>query len=468
MSKKLFDDFDPVSAKAWKQKIQVDLKGADYNETLIEKTGEGIDVKPFYHADDHEDSYVINPAQDWLVTEKLYLENIEITIENAKDVIDRGAESLWIIIPEADEKKLKFFKALKDYNIPLYVEFLFSDFDFFQSVDTLLQDQGQTVLVGYDPIGQLASSGNWFKNQKQDFEVLIKTLELKSFSNTIHIDARVYQNAGGLIIQQLAYTLAHLNEYLNLLQNSSQKTEPIAVNVIVSQGSNYFFEIAKLKALRLLVESLAQELDISIELHIIAEPTKRNQTLYDYNMNMLRSTTECMSAILGGADWVNNLAYDEIFHKRNEFGERISRNQLLILKKESYFDKVSNPVDGTYYIESLTKELAEKALAIFKIIEAGKGFIQQLFEGKIQKKIKESATKEEEKLISGDFTLVGLNKYQNPENKMAQDLELFPFLKYHQRKTLIEPILEKRLSESIEKERLDDEKKNVQPSKENK
>jgi methylmalonyl-CoA mutase len=128
---------------------------------------------------------------------------------------------------------------------------------------------------------------------------------------------------------------------------------------------------------------------------------------------------------------------------------------------------VSNPVDGTYYIESLTKELAEKALAIFKIIEAGKGFIQQLFEGKIQKKIKESATKEEEKLMSGDFTLVGLNKYQNPEDKMAEDLELFPFLKYHQRKTLIEPILEKRLSESIEKERLDDEK-NVQPSKENK
>jgi methylmalonyl-CoA mutase len=467
MSKKLFDDFDPVSAKAWKQTIQVDLKGADYNETLIEKTREGIDVKPFYHADDHEDSYVISPAQDWLVTEKLYLENIEITIENAKDVIDRGADSLWIIIPEADEKKLKFFKALKEYNIPLYVEFLFSDFDFFKSLDAILQDQDQTVLVGFDPIGRLASSGNWFKNQKQDFQVLVKTTELKSFSNAITVDARLYQNAGGLIIQQLAYTLAHLNEYLNLLQNSIQKTEPLAVNVLISQGSNYFFEIAKLKALRLLVESLAQELDISIELHIIAEPTKRNQTLYDYNMNMLRSTTECMSAILGGANWVNNLAYDEIFHKRNEFGERISRNQLLILKKESYFDKVSNPVDGTYYIESLTKELAEKSLALFKTIEAGKGFIQQLFEGKIQKKIKESASKEEEKLTSGDFTLVGLNKYQNPEDKMSQDLELFPFLKHHHRKTLIEPILEKRLAESIEKERLHGEK-NVQPPKENK
>jgi len=467
MSKKLFNDFDPVSAKAWKQTIQVDLKGEDYNETLIEKTGEGIDVKPFYHAEDHETSFVINQAQDWLVTEKLYLENVEITIENAKDVIDRGAESLWIIIPEADEKKLKFFKALKEYNVPFYVEFLFSDFNFFKSLDAILQDQNQTILVGFDPVGRLASSGNWFENQKQDFEVLIKTSELKSFSNAVNIDARLYQNAGGLIIQQLAYTLAHLNEYLNLFQNSIEKIEPLTVNILISQGSNYFFEIAKLKALRLLVESLAQELDIPIELHIIAEPTKRNQTLYDYNMNMLRSTTECMSAILGGANWVNNLAYDEIFHKRNEFGERISRNQLLILKTESYFDKVSNPVDGTYYIESLTKELAEKSLAIFKSIETGRGFIQQLFEGKIQKKIKESAHKEEEKLISGDFTLVGLNKYQNPEDKMSQNLELFPFLKYQQRKTLIEPILEKRIAESIEKDRLDAEK-NVQPLKENK
>jgi methylmalonyl-CoA mutase len=177
-------------------------------------------------------------------------------------------------------------------------------------------------------------------------------------------------------------------------------------------------------------------------------------------MNMLRTTTECMSAILGGANWVNNLAYDEIFHKRNEFGERISRNQLLILKQESYFDKVLNPVDGTYYIESLTKELAEKALAIFKTIEAGKGFIHQLFEGKIQKKIKESAEREQAKVNAGEFKLVGLNTYENLEDQMSQNLELFPFLKQQQRKTLIEPILEKRLAEPIEKERLEKEKTN--------
>ncbi|GAA0759052.1 methylmalonyl-CoA mutase subunit beta [Psychroflexus lacisalsi] len=460
MSKKLFDEFDSVSAKAWKQKIQADLKGADYNETLVTSTDEGIDIKPFYHADDHDYDFSLPESPAWHVTEKLYLENVEITIENALDVIERGAESLWIIVPEANDKKLKFFEALSSHKTLLYIEVLFEDLDFFEKLNSLLIKQNKTVLFGFDPVHQLASSGNWFKNQKEDFDTFLKITQFSSFKNHINVDARLYQNAGGLIIQQLAYGLAHLNEYLNVLEHSGNKLKSINVNFIISQGSNYFFEIAKLKAFRLLVNSLAKEFNIEIDLTIIAEPSKRNHSIFDYNMNMLRTTTECMSAILGGANWVNNLAYDEIFHKRNEFGERISRNQLLILKQESYFDKVLNPVDGTYYIENLTRELAEKALSIFKTIEAGKGFIHQLFEGKIQKKIKESAEKEQAKLKTGDFILVGLNKYENLEDKMSQNLELFPFLKQQQRKTLIEPILEKRLAEPIEKERLEKEKTN--------
>jgi methylmalonyl-CoA mutase len=460
MSKKLFDEFDSVSAKAWKQKIQADLKGADYNETLVTSTDEGIDIKPFYHADDHDYEFSLPESPAWFVTEKLYLENVDITIENAKDVIERGAESLWITIPKADDKKFKFFEALSDDKTPLYVEFLFQDLNFFEKLNTVLKDQNKKVWLGFDPVHQLASSGNWYKSQKEDIDAFLKTATFESSNNAINIDSRLYQNAGGLIIQQLAYSLAHLNEYLNILDNSDSKLTAVKVNLLISQGSNYFFEIAKLKALRLLVNSLASEYNLSIDLHIIAEPSKRNHSIFDYNMNMLRTTTECMSAILGGANWVNNLAYDEIFHKRNEFGERISRNQLLILKQESYFDKVLNPVDGTYYIENLTRELAEKALSIFKTIEAGKGFIHQLFEGKIQKKIKESAEKEQAKLKTGDFILVGLNKYENLEDKMSQDLELFPFLKQQQRKTLIEPILEKRLAEPIEKERLQKEREN--------
>ncbi len=172
---------------------------------------------------------------------------------------------------------------------------------------------------------------------------------------------------------------------------------------------------------------------------------------------MLRTTTECMSAILGGANSIANLPYDALYHKDNEFGDRIARNQLLVLKNESYFDKVNNPADGTYYIETLTEQLAEKALALFKDIEVNGGFITQLIEGTIQRKIKESAEKEQELFDSGKEILLGTNKYPNKNDRMKDDLELFPFVKTHSRKTLITPIIEKRLAEKLEQERLDQE-----------
>ena len=169
---------------------------------------------------------------------------------------------------------------------------------------------------------------------------------------------------------------------------------------------------------------------------------------------MLRSTTEAMSSVLGGADAVCNMPYDVLYHKSNEFGERISRNQLLILKAESYFDVVSNPADGAYFIESVTQELASKALELFKQIEDGGGFIKQLLQGDIQKKIKESASKQQELFDNGSITLLGTNKHPNPMDLMKENLELFPFLKSNPRKTLIQPIIAKRLAEAIEQQRL--------------
>jgi methylmalonyl-CoA mutase len=164
-----------------------------------------------------------------------------------------------------------------------------------------------------------------------------------------------------------------------------------------------------------------------------------------------------MSAILGGADAISNLAYDAIYHKDNEFGDRISRNQLLILKHESYFDKVGNPADGAYFIETLTQQLAEKALVLFKDIEANGGLITQLIEGTIQRKINESAEKEQELFDTGKEVLLGTNKYPNKNDQMKNDLELYPFVKQNPRKTLITPIIERRLAEKLEQERLSQE-----------
>ena len=193
------------------------------------------------------------------------------------------------------------------------------------------------------------------------------------------------------------------------------------------------------------------------EAHIFVQPSLRNKTLYDYNVNMLRTTSECMSAILGGANTISNVSYDEIFHKSNEFGNRISRNQLLILQQESYFEEAQNFADGAYYIEAITNQLAEKALTIFKQIEKSGGFLKQLKEGAIQKKIAESVMKEDAKFKNQEIVLLGTNLQTNNADKMKQDLELYPFIKQRHIKTLITPIVRKRLSETIEKERLDNE-----------
>ena len=452
MTKKLFNEFPDVSAKAWKQKIQADLKGADYNETLIWNTNDGIDVKPFYHPETVESLNNNTNLNAWNICQTIFVDNVAISNKIAIDALSRGAESIKFIIPV---KTISITDLLHDVKAnSIYFECLFLDSDFNESLYNTLDNQ--STYLNTDIIANLARNGNWYYNLKDDhFKFTNSVKSTSQFS----IDSSLYQNAGANTIQQLAYSLAHCNEYLNHLYTdqllNSKRSLTITFNVSV--GSNYFFEIAKIRALKALVATLANEYAVEIHTNIFATPTRRNKTIYDYNTNMLRSTTECMSAILGGADTICNLPYDAIYHKNNEFGDRISRNQLLILKHESYFDMVNNPSDGTYYIETLTKQLAEKALDIFKDIEAHGGFLSQLKEGIIQRKIKESAIKEQVQFDSGELVLVGSNKHPNSEDIMKDNLELYPFVKTNPRKTLIEPIIQKRLAETLEQNRLNKE-----------
>lgn len=307
--------------------------------------------------------------------------------------------------------------------------------------------------MNLDPIGRLVSDGNWFINEKKDIENLRQLLADFPGSPLLGIDGVSYQQAGANRVEQLAFSLAQLNEYFNLFSHSL--TAPIHIQFAV--GGNYFFEIAKLRAFRILYALLAADYGLPETCHVFAVPSLRNKTIYDYNVNMLRTTTECMSAVLGSADAVCNLPYDALFHKENEFGHRIARNQLLILKNESFFDAVSNPADGAYYIESVTNQLAEKALKLFKEIELSGGLIKQLKTGSIQKRISESHQKEQELYDSHRAVLVGTTKYTNPDDRMTGNLELYPFLKNKPRKTLIKPLIPKRLAESVEQERLDSE-----------
>ena len=446
----LFNEFEKSSAAAWKQKIQVDLKGLDYNETLLWKTEEAIVVKPFYTVEDRKEVKMEPSKEPFSVCQSIFIDDEKIANSLAVDALKRGANSIQftakaafnftVLLNNIDLKKTKLFFKLQ-----------FLDEDFVADLAKITFSKNTFYQI--DIIGNLAENGNWFENLPTDFKKLNSIAN--STNNAVCVDVSLYENAGAGIVQQLAYALAHTNEYLVRLDK--QTSNPI--HFIFSVSGNYFFEIAKIRAFRVLIKALFKEYNLESSIEIFAHPSLRNKTIYDYNVNMLRTTSECMSAILGGANTISNVSYDGIYHKSNEFGERISRNQLLILKEEAGFNQGHLFAEGTYYIASLTNQLAEKGLALFKTIEKSGGFLKLLKEGLIQHKIAEKATKEQEKFETQERILLGTNLHPNATDQMLGDLELYPFVKQRNIKTLIVPINRKRLSEGYEKERLDKEKK---------
>jgi methylmalonyl-CoA mutase len=454
---KLFSDFSAVTTKEWKQKIQFDLKGKDYNDTLLWESNEGIHVKPFYNQEDLEDINLPDlSAQKFSVGQIIFANDEKKTNSYALKAIKNGTETIKFIIPNDTINLEALLKDIDIESVKIQFETLFFSTAYATKFTQLFQHKNISLL--HDCIHQLASDGNWFSSLDEDFKTF-KTI--CNITKTFAVKSSLYKNAGAHNIQELAYTLAHLTEYLQQINlDEDLKNETFNIHITCAVGTNYFFEIAKIRALRWLCESVIEDFSISARLYINATPTTRNKTLYDYNTNMLRTTTECMSSILGNADTIFNLPYDAVYHKSNAFGERISRNQLLILKHESYFNEVANASDGAYYIESLTQQLAEKSLSLFKEIEASGGFITQLISGTIQRKIKENAQKEQLQFNEKKLVLLGSNKFANPEDQMKDHLELFPFVKQNPRKTLIEPIITRRISENYEQERLKQEQNN--------
>ncbi|WP_299061961.1 methylmalonyl-CoA mutase subunit beta [uncultured Polaribacter sp.] len=451
MNTDLFDEFQKTSAAAWKQKIQVDLEGKDYNETLLWKTEEGIVVKPFYTSEDRVNHKIDTPKKGFNICQTIFIDDVKIANSLAISAINKGANAIQFKANTIfNYKELLVNIDLK--SILLYFQFRFLDDNFQIEISRFINSKNTYFQT--DIIGNLAETGNWFSNLNNDFNKLDSIQ--KNTNNCIAVSNDLYQNCGATITQQLGYTLAHANEYLN--KYGSEVAKKIHFNFSV--GSNYFFEIAKLRAFRILWTTLLDVYNITdVEAHIFTQPTLRNKILYDYNTNLLRTSTECMSSILGGANTICNISYDTIFKKSNHFGERIARNQLLILQQEAHFKQAQHFADGTYYIEAITKQLAEKGLSLFKEIEKNGGFLKQLKIGVIQKKISESAKKAQNDFLKQKIILVGSNLHQNKKDKMQPKLELYPFVKQRNIKTIITPLTRSRLSEFLEKERLLSEKK---------
>lgn len=450
--------FPPAGAKHWKQQIQYDLKGADYNDSLVWDSPEGIKVRPFYTSADLEGNEIRTSGRggDLLIGQAIHASESRKTNPLSLKAIENGAGALEFHIPTNGISPEELFRGIDLQRIEVHCHFGFLSEEYLCRFLEALPEDPKGVFLHLDIIGHLARTGNWYQSYNEDTEVirkLLKNTANKKGISLLGVDGRRYLNAGANCVQQLAYMLAHGCEYLHLFGKAW--TPPVSLSLSV--GSDYFFEIAKTRALRLLWDTLATAFDISPECHLLASPGLRNKTIYDYNCNMFRTTSECMAAILGGADTVVNLPYDALFHKPNDFGERIALNQLLILKNEAHFWDVSNPADGAYYLESLTLQLAEKSLALFKQIEAGGGFLRQLKDHKIQGKIRESAAREQRQFDLGELVLVGTNAFQDKGERMKEQVEINLHGVKDRRQTIVEPILEKRLAEKVELKRLADE-----------
>ena len=268
------------------------------------------------------------------------------------------------------------------------------------------------AILLYDPFGRWVECGTPLLPNDADHYI--------AKAVTLFVDVAIYANAGAHAVQQITFGIAQLNEYMT--QFSASFDGKIEIVVRMAQGSSYFMEMAKLIAFRSLAATMLGEYPLQVELKIIAEPLQRNKSRVDYNVNLLRTSSEMMSAILGEADVVVNHPYDLRFNPPSHFSDRMARNQLLILKHESYFDQFPKVTQGAYFIETLIRELKQSSWTQFLAIEAAGGWMQEIQKNNLQEQISLTQQNEQALIDRGKSTVVGVNKYFD-ETALSAPLE---------------------------------------------
>ncbi len=241
----------------------------------------------------------------------------------------------------------------------------------------------------------------------------------------LSVDSDMLSNAGAYIFQELGYALSWGAQWLTLLTEAGRSADEVAARIKFNMGisSNFFMELAKFRAARMLWAQIVKQYGASDEaakMMAHASTSRFNQTLYDAHVNLLRSQTEAMSAALAGVDSITSLPFDLPYKTPDEFSERIARNQQFLLKEESHLDKVIDPAGGSYYVETLTVSIAKEAWKLFLEVEDKGGFLACCNNDEVQKVIRESAEKRHTDVARRKEILLGTNQYPNI-NEMAAD-----------------------------------------------
>jgi len=454
-SNNLFEEFNRTSTQELEEKIIADLKGADYDKKLLWPTGEGFFAQPYYRKEHLSELNYLDAfpgdfpfvrgqkkrSNDWYIRQDIIVNDIEKANQKALGILMKGINSLGFIL---DERKA-YSKADLDLLLKnIFAEIVEINFVCGAHAFTVLENHYEMLQqynrdfekiygsIDFDPLGRLSMEGKFYQSLDEDFELGKKMIGIAAFLpnfSVLSVHGQHFHNAGSSLIEELAFSLAQGAEYLTRLTEMGLSVNQVApkIKFNFAVGSNYLMEIAKIRAARMLWANIVKAYgpcDVEVmQMKVHAVTSKWNMTIYDPHVNMLRTTTESMSAIIGGIDSLTVRPYNFAFEEPAEFSERIARNQQLLLKEESYFDKVVDPAAGSYYIEMLTDSIANEAWKLFLEVDSKGGYLQALHEGFIQQKVKITAQKRYSDVASRKTLLLGTNQFPKYDEYIEKSLD---------------------------------------------
>lgn len=439
---KLFSEFKAPTRQEWLDKIEKDLKGADFNKRLVWRTNEGFNVQPFYLKEDVEKLKTPESlpgefpfvrgnkknSNEWYVRQEIEATDAKEANAKALDILNRGVDSLSFHIHGKDISK-EFVETLLQGIECEIVELNFNTckrhtLELAEILKAYFEQKGYdkkkiTGSFDWDPMEKMLRKGNDLTAVLPIAKGLVEAMKEYPNFRTVAVNAVSLNNSGAYIVQELGYALAWGNEYMNQLVEAGIDADTAANNIKFNLGisENFFMEMAKFRAARMLwaeiVKQYAPKEDVSCMMCVNAETSKYNMTLFDSYVNLLRSQTEAMSAALAGVHSIQVTPFDTVYETPNEFSERIARNQQLLLKEESHFDKVVDPGAGSYFIEELTTSLANEGWKIFLNIEENGGFLEAIKKGTVQDDINATNQKRHDAAAKRKEFILGTNQFPN-------------------------------------------------------
>lgn len=446
---KLFDMFPECSYDQWRAKVEADLKGADFDKKLVWRTNEGFNVQPVYRAENIADLATTDsvPGQypylrgtradnDWFTRQEVLDKTIAEANATARDIVTKGVTSLGFNLPVADEAEMA---ALLDGLDLDKLEINFGgcpsrSIATARALVAYLKTTGKTATfrgaIDFDPMRRALRHGSAFGGDVkalalQLLEIAADVPGLRLFA----VDSFMLCNAGAYIYQELGYAMAWGAQWMTLLTDAGVSADEAARRIKFNMGvsSNYFMEIAKFRAARMLWAQIVEQYkpaDLAAAKMMTHAVTSRyNQTVYDAHVNLLRSQTESMSAALAGVDSITTTPFDLTYKRPDDFSERIARNQQFLLKEESHLDKVVDPAGGSYYVETLTVSIAAEAWKLFLDVDAKGGFFALVNNGTIQTEINATSAKRHTDVARRKEVLLGTNQYPNINETAAGKIE---------------------------------------------